>query len=333
VDLGAGAGIWCELSAEYYVGSLPWTAVEAHAPYVDEFGLRDFYDTVLVRDLTQINFAAYPGHVFIFGDVLEHLDSWKAIVVIRRAAQFGTVVVMMPFLPSISAEQDAVNGVEWERHRYVWEWDEWLDALRTIGLTPEIVQAPPGDKRNKGVTICWHPSHTHWRYWEERQDMRYYQTVRRWIEELSPGAAILDVGSWDTPVATWGTFDRRYTCDLTVDPGLPGVTSHVGRFEDWAVPEHMTVATCLQTIEHLTDENVGAFTAKLLDSAQHVIVSVPYKWRAGEQSHHQDPIDEAKLTGLMHGNRPVRQEIVRDGRTSRLVAHFETFPVPDWDRE
>jgi hypothetical protein len=159
LDLGAGAGIWRELADAHTIGSLkPWIAVEAHRPYVNRFRLRHRYDGVRIRDLLSLKYSAYPGFLFIFGDVLEHLDREDAVQAIWRASSVGTAVVMMPFAPTTSAEQDG-DGVESERHRYVWTWEEWLGVLTTLSLDVEPLEVPPGAGRNKGITICWHQSH------------------------------------------------------------------------------------------------------------------------------------------------------------------------------
>jgi hypothetical protein len=319
LDLGAGAGRWRTLSREFVVGSVPWTAVEAHRPYTKQFKLADHYGRVLNVDLRNVKYGSYPGHVFVFGDVLEHLERDEALAVVRRASSMGTVVVMMPFRPTVSEEQE--GDVKWEHHRYVWGWDEWVAALRDMGLDPDPVVVPPGDERNKGVTICWHAAHTVWDYWTRRSHMRYYVAAQGYVEALSPGAALLDVGSWNTPVATWGRFDRRYACDLAHVPDIKGVQTHVGDYATWDMPERMSVTTCLQTLEHLRDEVVMAFTAKLLSSSDAVVMSVPYRWPIGrEWSHQQDPIDLPKLVQLMHDRRPTEYQIVADGKSERLVA-------------
>jgi hypothetical protein len=321
VDLGAGAGLWRQLSREFVIGAVPWTAIEAYRPYIERFKLAERYTRVRNKDLRSIKYGQFPGHVFIFGDVLEHLPRADALNVMRRACSMGTVIVMMPFLPTISEEQDAVDGVEWERHRYVWHWEEWLAALRELGHEPDQVVVPPGDGRNKGITICWHPSHPVWDYWAPRAHLNYYRVAREYVEQLSPGASLMDVGSWNTPVVTWGRFERRYACDLAHVPEYPGVVSHVGDFLTWELPEHVSVATCLQTLEHLRDAVIMDFTAKLLASADALVVSVPYRWPAGQEpSHQQDPIDLAKLTRLMHGRKPAEHNVVKDGKLRRLVA-------------
>ena len=48
--------------------------------------------------------------------------------------------------------------------------------------------------------------------------MHYYQVVKRLIEEFSPGKLLVDVGAWNTPVVTWGTFERRVSIDLHSRP-------------------------------------------------------------------------------------------------------------------
>lgn len=157
VDLGAGAGLWREAARPFNLDAKPWTAVEIHRPNVARFGLRDRYDAVRNIDFTRIKFRDYPGRLFIFGDVLEHLDRQVAIDVVRRAAAAGSVVFVMPFHPTTSAAQGPVDGNEFERHRYIWDWTEWIRAIAPLVVT--TVQEPPGAGRNKGAGIIWHPSH------------------------------------------------------------------------------------------------------------------------------------------------------------------------------
>lgn len=160
-------------------------------------------------------------------------------------------------------------------------------------------------------------------YWASRAELAYYQTVRQLLEKMGPRGSILDVGSWDTPVATWGSFRRRYTCDLGHSPRLPGVVSHIGDFLTWRPPELMDVVTCLQVLEHLPDGVAQRFGRKLLETGESVIVSVPYLWAPGiEPDHVQDPVDLAKLERLM-GQPAQFSSVIPDGprnRRPRLVA-------------
>lgn len=163
VDLGAGAGLWRERAKTLPIDEKVWEAVEVFAPNVVRFRLRERYDRVRQIDFRRIKFSQYPKHLFIFGDVLEHLTAADAIAIVRRAASAGSVIIVMPFLPSTSAEQGAVDGNEAERHLHVWEWDAFLEAIAPIvdevGLTIEIVRAPDGTGRNKGGIVLWHPAH------------------------------------------------------------------------------------------------------------------------------------------------------------------------------
>lgn len=157
LDLGAGAGLWRHAAATFNLNSKPWTAVEVHRPNIARFDLRARYDRVRNIDFRRIKFRDYPGHLFIFGDVLEHLERAQAIDVVRRAAAAGSVIFVMPFHPTTSAEQGPVDGNEFERHRYIWGWDEWIQAIAPLAVS--TIQEPPGSGRNKGAGIVWHPSH------------------------------------------------------------------------------------------------------------------------------------------------------------------------------
>lgn len=158
VDLGAGAGLWRQHSRSFNLGvNRPWIAVEVHHPNIARFKLRERYDVVRNIDFRRIKYRNYLGHLFIFGDVLEHLERAEAIDVVRRAAAAGTVVFVMPFSPSTSAVQGPVDGNEYETHRYIWGWEEWIEAIAPLRV--ETIQEPPGSGRNKGAGIIWASCH------------------------------------------------------------------------------------------------------------------------------------------------------------------------------
>lgn len=157
VDLGAGAGLWRHHAKSFNVDSKLWTAVEVHYPNIPRFDLRDRYDVVRNIDFRRIKFRNYLGHLFIFGDVLEHLERAEAIDVVRRAAAAGSVIFVMPFDPTTSAEQGPVDGNEYETHRYIWGWEEWREAIAPLRV--ETIAEPPGHGRNKGAGIIWASCH------------------------------------------------------------------------------------------------------------------------------------------------------------------------------
>lgn len=168
-------------------------------------------------------------------------------------------------------------------------------------------------------------------YWQTRRTFGYYVLAKAWLDAISPypgdgEQSILDVGCLDTPVATWGAFSKRYTVDAEHDPKLPAVESFVEDFMTWRPPHHMTVVTCLQVLEHLPNEVVYEFGAKLRAISSHTIVSVPFMWPAGaEKGHKQDPIDLLKLSQFM-GDFPDEHAIVLDTKRHRIVARWNNLP-------
>jgi hypothetical protein len=159
LDCGAGAGIWRDLARDLPIGARPWHAAEVFQPYFERFGLADKYDLAMHRDLRRLKYGIYRGWAVLFGDVLEHLERLEAVEIVRRAGSVATVVVMMPFVPSASAEQGACEGNPWEAHRYVWRWSDWLATFEALVGRVEVVAPPPGSGRNKGCLIGWHGDH------------------------------------------------------------------------------------------------------------------------------------------------------------------------------
>lgn len=164
-------------------------------------------------------------------------------------------------------------------------------------------------------------------YWKPREHLEYYSAVRQMLESLGPLGSIADIGCADTPVATWGNFDCRYSVDRKERPALSGVLPIVGSWPCCATLLPVCdVVTCLQTLEHISDPE--PFCEALFAAARvAVILSVPYRWSSGQcASHVHDPVDEEKLLGWTH-REPTRQAIVGDGGLERLVVFYETSRV------
>lgn len=163
-------------------------------------------------------------------------------------------------------------------------------------------------------------------YWNARKHFEYYALVRAWLDAISSRiveSSILDVGCLDTPIATWGTFDKRYTVDIAYDPHLLNVQSFVVDFMEWTPPHSMTAVTCLQVLEHLSDDIVYEFAQKLRATGEYIIISVPFMWDAGyEPAHKQDPIDHDKIETIM-GGPPDSHAIIRDTRHRRFVGLWQ----------
>ena len=154
-DLGAGAGLWRDAAEGLPVAALPWTAVEIWRPYVAEYRLKERYTEVRATDFRRIKYSRLSRQLFIFGDVLEHLERAHALDVLRRAARSGPTVVVMPFHPTTSEVQGPRGKNVHEAHRYVWHWEEWLMATASAAPMRELIP-PPGDGRNKGAVLYLH---------------------------------------------------------------------------------------------------------------------------------------------------------------------------------
>lgn len=161
-------------------------------------------------------------------------------------------------------------------------------------------------------------------YWTSRAELYYYQVVKRLIEEFSPGKLLIDVGAWNTPVVTWGTFERRISIDLQSRPrNDPRVEEVVADWLTYEVGETADLIVCLQVLEHIGDDQVQAFAQKIVRSGRWAIISVPYMWESGRCVYHrQDPVDLNKLEGWV--GYPAARHIIEDRDSEkRLVAVFK----------
>jgi len=110
LDVGPGSGWWGWKLKEFGYSHID--AVEAWAPYVQQFRLRDFYRNIYVADVRY--FA--PEHTYelaILGDVLEHLtvnDAQKLVDAMCSGCK--NLIVSVPW----NYHQGIVEGNPFEAH-------------------------------------------------------------------------------------------------------------------------------------------------------------------------------------------------------------------------
>ncbi|MDD9877458.1 MAG: class I SAM-dependent methyltransferase [Magnetovibrio sp.] len=114
VDVGPGLGVYARLFRDL-TGTATWVGVEAWAPYVEAYGLREWYDDIVVADVRYLDFAKLgTADVILFGDVLEHMSAAEAADVLARAgAQARLMVMSIPLGPW---PQDEIDGNPFEAH-------------------------------------------------------------------------------------------------------------------------------------------------------------------------------------------------------------------------
>lgn len=162
-------------------------------------------------------------------------------------------------------------------------------------------------------------------YWQRRMDFAYYKIVKQWLEELSPGDSIMDVGGHDTPVASWGEFQWRVNVNKgEVKNRVDGVNYVIQDFMEYEHPSKYSVVTCLQVMEHLKDDVVKPFAAKLLASGETVIISVPFEWPEGScDVHYQDPVTEEKFKSWFNKEPSTMITVFEASNWNRILARFD----------
>lgn len=161
-------------------------------------------------------------------------------------------------------------------------------------------------------------------YWERRYTLLYYFAVFQVVSAVGRNArSILDVGSGNTDYIKWfGWIDRKVQLNLKFNNELAGVERIEADFLNWNVTEFFDVTICLQVLEHV--EEAEKFCDKLKETSSNLVISVPYKWRAGNsKSHVHDPVDKDKLRSWMK-LKPNHSLVVAEPFGSRrLIAYYD----------
>jgi hypothetical protein len=162
-------------------------------------------------------------------------------------------------------------------------------------------------------------------YWERRRHMLYYEVVRIIAQELGKGAdSVIDVGSWNAPTLDWfPAATHKTSLDLRMPFQGEGVQSVTADFLTWPADRTYDLALCLQVLEHVPD--AGGFARRLLEIANVVLISVPFRWPSTKNPHHiHDPVTVAKIN-TWFGRKPNFTYLVREpiSGVERVVCVFD----------
>jgi predicted RNA methylase len=144
LDLGAGSGTYSRIlrkKKKRDIANAYWIAVEAYAPYINDFDLKSLYNEVVNEDIRTLDYDSFtPIDITFAGDVLEHITKEEAIDVINKVLLISEYVVIS--IPIIKYPQEAINGNPFEVHvKDDWTHKEVMETFPHIkkSWTGEIV--------------------------------------------------------------------------------------------------------------------------------------------------------------------------------------------------
>lgn len=160
-------------------------------------------------------------------------------------------------------------------------------------------------------------------YWDSRKHARYVVYVQKLVRVLEADAkSAIDVGARDTPIIEdFDWIEDRWTLDYSNPYSSDRVKGISADFFKFDPPRHYDLALCLQVLEHVQD--AAGFAQKLFRIADRVMITVPYRWRAGANKWHvQDPVDFDKLHSWT-GREPLIGAIIQErSGPRRMLAYY-----------
>jgi len=134
VDIGPGLGAYAR-AFRPLTGTAKWTAVEAWAPYVDSYNLKEYYDEAIIADVRYLDFTKLgPVDIMLFGDVLEHMSAGDAMDVLESASHQARFLVIS--IPIGHWPQDEIDGNPFEAHV-----EDDLSAEKAQAMVPGLCSA------------------------------------------------------------------------------------------------------------------------------------------------------------------------------------------------
>lgn len=148
-------------------------------------------------------------------------------------------------------------------------------------------------------------------YRTRRSNMMYYRYIDFLVRALAADAeSMIDVGSSNTRLLeSFDWIPKRDTLDVSRTYTSKSVTGIKQDFFDFEPEGKYDFATCLQVLEHIPEAK--SFARKLFQTADRVLISVPYLWEPPGRGHIHDPVDLNKLLDWT-GREPSYHLVVRE---------------------
>jgi len=188
LDIGCGSGTYAKMFPE-----AQWVGVEAWEPYINEFGLNNFYNQIVLGDARSVTFAHLGRFdVAMLGDVLEHMEKEEAVELFNRVRAIADTVIVS--IPIGHYPQDAYNGNPHEKHVT----DNWSDQeFRETFGKPTV-----GYVENEIGVYCWSDQKVRPKICIYAISKNEAQFVARWANSGKDADLLLvaDTGSTDATV-------------------------------------------------------------------------------------------------------------------------------------
>ena len=143
LDIGAGAGLYCDIIREVFGEDATVHAIEAYKEYIFKFGLLWKYDLVLCDDIRNKEVESYD--LIIMGDVLEHLPRQDAVEIVNKLRQKCKflwvalpVKVDRPWSTGYNQHPCEWEENPWNQHLHEWTGDEIVQKFKPLWLMPFI---------------------------------------------------------------------------------------------------------------------------------------------------------------------------------------------------
>lgn len=115
LDVGVGLATYPKMFRERLPPACEFVGVEIWAPYVKEFALDYWYDSLIIGDARSLNWSSVPpSNIVLLGDVLEHMTRLEAVVLVEKASLHADFVIIS--IPLGNHPQGAECGNPWETH-------------------------------------------------------------------------------------------------------------------------------------------------------------------------------------------------------------------------
>ena len=145
LDVGCGAGLYCDLIREAFGRDVQIDAVEAFVEYIVRYNLKDKYDRIFMEDIRMVYDDMENYDLIVMGDVLEHMEMEDAIEVVGGLVPHCQFIwaalpikVGRPWSTGYKQGEEEWQENKFNEHKHDWTGKEVAQYFSPLWIVPYV---------------------------------------------------------------------------------------------------------------------------------------------------------------------------------------------------
>jgi len=140
IDVGCGKGIWGYLLRALRENVVYLCGVDLTQSYLQFIKERNIYNDLVLCDSIYLPFRDKSFDIVLLSEVIEHLEKKQAYAMLKQLEKTAKKLILIT-VPQGFVKQEAVGGVDAEKHRSAWYANEFKKlGYKVVGIGCRLIK-------------------------------------------------------------------------------------------------------------------------------------------------------------------------------------------------